>query len=335
MSLSFANVYGRLTRLMPLAALLLAACGGGGNSTSSAPPASLERELSPMAIDPRVNTATEPHVVINPVPDVAAADRLFVFLPGTGGTPSMYRYVLRVGAARGYHAIGLSYPNAVAVGALCANSGDPECFWDVRREVITGSNHSDRIDVNEANSIDTRLAMALGYLARTYPEEGWGRFLDGGAPVWSRIVVAGHSQGGGHAGVIAKLRTVQRAVYFAAPADWDTAADAPASWMASAGQTPADRQYGFAHLRDPLVRNDQAVRNWSALGMASFGAATSVDGASSPFGGSHMLTTDAPPAPGLSASPFHGAPVLDTVTPLTDDRKTPLYTPVWVYLAFP
>lgn len=337
MSPMFANLHRRrLAWLAPLLALLIAACGGGGSSSeSSGPPASSERELSPVAIDPRVDTATEPHVAINPAPTAVAADRLFVFLPGTEGTPSLYRYVLRVGAARGYHAIGLSYPNALAVGVLCSNSGDAECFWDVRREVITGSNLSARIDVNEANSIDTRLAMALGYLARTFPEEGWGRFVEGGVPVWSRIVVAGHSQGGGHAGVIAKLRPVQRAVYFAAPADWDTATDAPASWMARAGQTAAERQYGFGHLRDPLVPNDQVLRAWTALGMAGFGAATRVDGVSSPYGGSRMLTTDAPPALGISASPFHGAPVLDTVTPLADDRTTPLYAPVWIYLAFP
>jgi hypothetical protein len=48
-----------------------------------------------------------------------------------------------------------------------------------------------------------------------------------------------------------------------------------------------------------------------------------------------MLTTDAPPEIGLSASPFHGAPVLDSVTPLTAGGSAPLYAPVWIYLAFP
>ncbi len=319
---------------LSVAVQLLVACGGGGSSQSVDPPASTERELSPVAIDARVETATEPHVVINPPASVAAAGRLLVFLPGTEGVPALYRQVLRTGAARGYHAIGLNYPNGLAVGVLCAGATDPDCFWDIRREVITGRDLSARVSVAEPEAIDTRLGKALEYLAQRYPDEGWSQFLDSGVPVWSRIVVAGHSQGGGHAAVIAKLRPVARAVYFAAPADWDGLTDAPAAWMSTAGQTPAGRQFGFGHLRDPLVPHDQVLRNWTALGLASFGAATSVDGTAAPYGGSHMLHTNATPEPGLAASPFHGAPVLDSVTPLAPDR-TPLYAPVWTYLAFP
>lgn len=326
--------YRTLNAIAAASLALLAACGGGGSSESSGPPPSVERELSPVTVDPRVDTATEPHVAINPGPTVTATQTLFVFLAGTDGTPSLYRLVLRAGAARGYHTLGLNYPNPVPVGALCASSTDPDCFWDVRREIITGVNLSGRIDVNVPNAIETRLAGALAYLAQNFPDEGWGRYLDGSAINWSRVVIAGHSQGGGHAGVIAKLHPVRRAVYFAAPADWDSTINAPATWMARSGQTPADRQYGFGHLRDTLVPHNEVVQAWTSLGLAGFGAVTSVDGAAAPFGGSHMLSTDAEPAPGLAASPFHGAPVLDSVTPLASDR-TPLYSPVWTYLAFP
>lgn len=311
----------------------LIGCGGGGSSASAVAP-SVERSVSPTEIDPRVTTATEDHIVINPDPTMAPAGRLFVFLPGTDGTPTMYRKILRVGAARGYHAIGLNYPNPVPVGLLCRNSLDAGCYWDVRREIIAGNDLTDRVDIDLPNAIDTRLTMALSYLSTQFPTEGWGQFLDGGTPVWSRIVMAGHSQGGGHAAIIAKLRRLARAVYFAAPADWQAVSDAPAEWLSRTPQTPAGSQYGFTHLEDPLVPYDELRRVWSALGLDAFGAPTSVDGQAAPYGNRHMLTTLAEPGRGLAASPQHGAPVLDAVTPDGSDGQ-PLFGPVWAHLCFP
>lgn len=338
----------RSTALAFLTVALLAGCGGGGGGeTAVAPPpppppppaagrpASVERTVSPVAADAAVDTATEPHVAINPSPALAPSGRLFVMLPGTEGLPSMYRQVLRTGATRGYHTLGLNYPNPTAVGLLCINSADSACYWNVRREIVTGANLSPLVSVNGPNAIATRLARALAYLAQTQPDEGWGQFLQGGAVDWSKVTVAGHSQGGGHAAVIAKLFAVQRAVYFASPADWSNATSAPAAWIAGEpGQTPASRQYGFTHLDDPLVPYDQLSVIWQALGLAAAGGTASVDGAAAPYGNARLLTTRATPAPGLAASPLHGAPVLDAVTPLAGDG-TPLFAPVWATLAFP
>jgi len=315
-------------------AAALSGCGGGGGSGTGAAPPSTERQLSPATVDPRVSTATEDHVAINPDPFLTPAGRLFVFLPGTDGTPAMYRRILQAGAARGYHTIGLNYPNPTPVGLLCRVSLDNECYWDVRREIVTGNDESDRVDIRRPDAIDTRLAMALAYLDNAHPNEGWGQYVSAGSLAWSRIIVAGHSQGGGHAGIIAKLRSVYRAVYFAAPADWDGLADGPANWLTRSGQTPASRQYGFSHLRDPLVPHEDVVRIWAALGMNAFGGVLSVDGRAAPYDDRHMLSTDAEPGSGLAASPYHGGPVLDAVTPIASDG-TPLYTPVWNHLCFP
>lgn len=315
----------------------VAACGGGGSdATEPAPlarPASVERDLLPATIDPAITTSTEPHVAINPSATMVPVNKLFVFLPGTSAVPSLYRQVLRSGARRGFHTLGLNYPNATSVGSLCAASAD-SCFWDVRREVITGVDYSGLVSVGPADSIVTRLTKAIGYLQQHYPAEGWGQFLANGQVDWSKVIVAGHSQGGGHAGVMAKLYAMNRAVYFASPADWGTFSNAPASWMSLPNLTPASRQFGIVHVQDPLVPYSKLSVIWPTLGMAAFGPAVSVDSTAAPFGGSHMLTTNLTPneAP-LSASPFHGATVLDAVTPL-DASGVPVLDPVWGYLAF-
>ena len=320
-----------LLRVLPCALLL--ACG---NDVSAPPdptssPPSVVRLILPSVTDAGIDVANDVHVAVNPSPTITARGKLFVFLPGTGGVPSNQQRILGTAAARGYHAVGLTYPNATAVGALCADDVDPDCFWDVRREVITGLNTSVRVQVSPANAIVNRLEKLLAYLHAQHPVEGWGQFLVAGTIDWSRVTLAGHSQGGGHVGVLAKLVALDRAVYFSSPADWRQVADAPATWLSRPNVTAASRQYAFIHEQDQLVSASQARANWVALGLDPFGPVTNVDGASAPFGGSHRLTTQAAP---LLAGSYHGATVVDAATPRTPSGGS-LFEPVWVYLAFP
>lgn len=312
----------------------LVACGGSGGAASTIPPtrpASVVRQILPASTDPAIDQANDPHVAVNPSPSVAPKSKLFVFLPGTGAVPTMQQRILGTAAVRGYHAIGLSYPNATAVGTLCADDTDPDCFWDVRREVISGVNLSARVVVTPANAIVHRLERLLATLQAQFPAEGWGAFLIGGSVDWSRVTLAGHSQGGGHVGVLAKLVALDRAVYFSSPADWRQVANTPATWLGRPNVTSATRQLAFIHEQDQLVPEAQARANWVALGLDALGPVTSVDGSVAPYGDSHRLTTRAVPA---LTSAYHGATVVDVATPRTATGGS-LFEPVWIYLAFP
>jgi hypothetical protein len=312
----------RAACVVAAALLTLAACGGGGSD------AAIERDVSPVAADPSVSTATEAHVAITPAG--SATGRLFVFLPGTLGLPTMYRLILRSGAARGFHALGINYPNNRAVGEICLG-GSASCFTDVRREVITGTDSSSLVDVGPPDAIVTRIERALAYLHATYPDEGWGQYVSGGTVDWSKLVVAGHSQGGGHAGLMAKLFTMHRAVYFSSPADF---AGAPAAWMSLPNATPASRQYGFGNVRDPAVTYDKLQANWSALGITSLGAPASVDtNTNGPFTSNLLTTSMDGRGGGVVLSPEHGSTVIDAATPLASDG-TPLFDAVWNHLCF-
>jgi hypothetical protein len=343
-----------LTGVAAMALAALTACGGDDAATPgpsptptpapsptpspapSAPP-SVEREISPGLTSAAVDRNLSPHVAINPSPALAARQRLFVMLPGTAAVPRTYRLILREGAARGYHVLGLTYPNDDAVESLCNASSDPDCAGKVRREVITGANASPLVDVNEANAIVARLIALLAYLDRTFPQEEWGRYLVAGQPDWGRITVAGHSQGAGHAGFLAKLHALDRVVMFSGPADSGSADGEAVSWARLANVTPPERQYGFTHRADPLASQAQVTANWAVQGLGLSGAPVLVDGNAPPFGNSRQLLTAASPNPnptGPSAAPAHGAPVVDAVTPLTA-TGSPLFAPVWAYLAFP
>ncbi|MED5619293.1 BPSS1187 family protein [Ideonella sp. BN130291] len=283
-------------------------------------------------MDAQVNMALEPHVAINPSPDVAAAHKLFVFLPGTSGTPEMYRLILRSGARRGFHTLGLNYPNPTAVGELCLGSSDPNCFFKVRSEIISGAPLSDLVSVNVPNSIVTRLTETVAYLNQHFSDEGWGQYLlSNGQIDWSKVVMSGHSQGGGHAGLMAKMFSMSRVVYFASPADWD--GSGPAAWVSLPNVTPAVRQYGFTHLDDDLVPIAKLSLIWPTLGLGAMTTAVNVDNTSpSQFGNSHIFVTNATPRLG-GISPTHGSTVLDMSTPLAGNG-TPVFDPVWAALCF-
>lgn len=333
---------------------LLASCGGGSAPAPAPPPtstpppspppapppsgtASVERDIDPLLTTAGITSNFSPHVAINPAPSVTARGRLFVMLPGTGAIPRFYRFILRAGTPRGYHAIGLTYPNDTAVGTLCAGSSVADCAGLVRNEIITGADTSPLVSVNPANSITGRLISLLTYLSTTFPNEGWGQYLTGGQPNWSLITVAGHSQGAGHAGFLAKLQSLDRAVMFSGTGDTGQAPGSAAVWLSRPNVTPASRQYGFTHTADNLIPLSLVTRNWGVIGLDAFGAPVSVDSVASPYGNARQLTTSAPPNPATPAtveSATHSSPVVDVATPLTAQGQL-AYLPVWTYLAFP
>ena len=276
--------------------------------------------------------------MFNPSPLVTAKSKLFVMLPGTGGIPRNSRELLRTGPPRGYHVIGLTYPNAIAIGDVCQGTTDANCTGNARRETITGEDVSALTQVNTNNSIVGRLTRLLAYLATTYPNEGWVQFLRNGSVDWSLVTVGGHSQGSGHAAYMAKLYSLDRTVMFSGPSDIGVGGQ-PAAWLTLPNVTPALKQYGFTHVSDGLVPYALARNNWSILGLDAAGAPVLVDGTTTPFGNSHQLATNlapdpVPPGAGPLPSLTHLSPAIDTITP-HNAQGVPVYAVVWSYLAFP
>lgn len=285
--------------------------------------------IAPQTTDPQITTNLSNHFVsINP--GVAAKNQLFVFLPGTGGVAVNQLEINRTAADLGFHSINLNYPNDEAVNTLCAPGRDLDCYARVRLETKDGTDRTTLVNVNRPNSIENRLIKLLVHLHNQAPNANWGQFLiDDSAINWSKIVIAGHSQGGGHAAIIGRYHSVIRVVMFAAM-DFNGAANAPANWIALPNTTPnasaPEKFWGFSHLRDDSVNfNLLSNRIWPAFGMPPFGLITNVDSQSPPFGNTHSLTTDLP------CENAHGCIVVDTrLTRLPDG--TPVYKPVWEYL---
>ncbi len=288
-------------------------------------PTQVEREVLPAKVNPALPANDVANFEINRDPAGAPRWRLFVMLPGTSAAPRNYRTIVRTGAARGYHGIGLTYVNGTAVAELCSiSTTDLDCAGSARREIITDENVSTLVSVSAVSAVAGRLAALLAYLNRTYPNEGWGQFLNGTAVNWSLVTVAGHSQGAGHASYLTKLYSHDRAVMFSGPADVPATGQAAARWFSLPNVTAPTRQFGFTHIDDELMPYTLVRNNWAATRMGN-AAPFLVDGSAALYDGGNLLYTVADP--GLTGGSRHSSPVADGVTPI-NAQGTPLYAPV-------
>jgi hypothetical protein len=303
--------------------LSLSTCTGSADPVGPATDGLVTHEVLPSETDASITTFNAEHLAWVDLDARSATPGLVVFLPGTGGAPRNTRLFPIEAARLGYHAIGLMYPDDLAVLQACSAAAEPECMEDMRAEIVSGVDRSLHVQVDRRNSIEGRLLALVRLLAQRHPAEGWESFIDADTLRWPRIVVSGLSQGGGHAAYIARERTVARVVMFGAPADGF--GGQPAPWM-SLGATPDDRYFGLAHERDPFT---SIVPNWEALGLRRFGAPVLVDRSQPPFGGTHMLITELTPRGSPNAA--HPSVVADGATPLDDDGD-PLLAPTWRYM---
>jgi len=290
--------------------------------------------ILPKDTDSEITTNLEPHyVALNK--SVPARNQLFLFFPGTGGKPSLYQQITNTAADLGFHAIALNYPNDRAVNGptLCGGTNtDLDCYAKVRLEIKDGTDRTPLVTITRANSIENRLIKLLVYLHARFPNDGWKQYLEDDLSIrWSSIVVSGHSQGGGHAGIIGRYHRVARVVMFAAM-DYNARVGRPANWIAlpssTPNATPPERFYGFSHQRDEGVNfTILSTQIWPAYGMDAFGPVVNVDDTAPPYHNSHMLTSNLE-APTQN---YHGCIVVDRNLVLLPDG-TPVYKPVWEYL---
>ncbi len=267
--------------------------------------------VSPSTTDPNISQYNNVHTICVPGLSPSGHD-LFVFLPGTDGAPIVYTNIVQEAARQGFYAVGLMYVNGDAVNNLCALQTDSTCHENVRLEVFDGTNRTALVDVSRTDSIDNRLIKLLTYLDAQYPSFDWAQFLDGSGGVrWSNVTIAGHSQGGGHAAMIGKVRPVKRVMMFASM-DWYFTGNRPADWVSSPGMTKPERYFGFGHYDDELVSSNRLVAFWEELGLFDFGPQVLVDTEHAPYRGSHTFMTD------VSTTNAHGSMVVDYHLPTSD-----------------
>ncbi len=218
--------------------------------------------VEPNRTDPAITTVHGPDIALYD-PQAIPRHQLFLFIVGTGAKAAGSRLIDTAFARWGYHAVSIDYEDNV-VAVACAHSTDPTAFGRYRDAIVTGAQVCGKIKVTSANSILNRFEKLLVYLVKHDPDGGWSRFLKGGQPDWRRIIVAGHSQGAGHAAYIGKLFRVDRVLMFSGPQDYMDDLHKPAPWLYGKSATPPSRFFAFLARKDPFNVRHQ-IANCKAL----------------------------------------------------------------------
>jgi hypothetical protein len=215
-------------------------------------PGHVVRCITPSDTDPAIKSYNRlDYVLLGETAKPSA--NILLYLTGTAGVPPGPTPFLHVAADAGYRVISLDYNDEPSVAVFCP-SKPPACSGNFRRMRIYGDGISVNPSINNtsAESIVNRLVKLLAYLAKQNPQEGWGTYLDGGAPNWSRMALAGQSQGAGMSAYIAKGHAVGRVILFSSP--WDFVSNGGtrtlAPWIATPSKTPPDRWFGGYHARE-------------------------------------------------------------------------------------
>lgn len=284
------------------------------------------KKIRPSDTDPLITTFNTDSNYVYLNMSIAAKNILVVHLPGSFGEPKRATLFGTLAADLGFHSIGLMYPNIPTVGSYCTNSSDPDCFENVRREIVEGVDHSSSLIINSNESILSRTKKLLIYLNTNYPSENWGQYLDVNNDLdFSKIIFSGHSQGGGHAAIIAKFYPIKRALCFSSPKDWRNIPDAPPLWLSTGSwQTPSSSIYCFNHVLDEHTNHQLEI--WDSLGLNSFGIPVNVDSFSTPYNYTRQLTTSY----NVPSGDDHACTIQDNKTPKISN--VPVFIPVWTYM---
>jgi len=268
------------------------------------------------------------HLVFNN-PQCPENGKLLVHLVGTIDNPASTTFYPSLAANNGYKVINLKYRNNISASNTCKSNSDPDCYRDFHQEIIYGQPVSPDVFVNESNSILNRLIKLVIYLDNLYPSEGWGEFLiDQENVAWHKLVLSGHSQGGGHAAFMAKDNQVDRVIMFASPNEYSDFFNAPTEWLSESGATPDSCFYAFLNLKDEIVDFGEQYSCVESMNITTWGDSLIVDNEICPFDNSRIPYID---YEGFGIlGPNHNAVVIDNFLPL--DGEVPKYLETWRYL---
>ncbi len=259
-------------------------------------------DVAPFLTDSNYSDRDKDHYILRN--NTQRKNTLVVFIGGTYSTPKNYNLFCNYAASIGFDVISISYPNQTPAASL-ANDPDSLIFDKYREEICFGNNVSSKVEVDSLNAITTRLQNILKYLHTKSPDEGWDQYLTTSQAInWQNIVVAGHSQGAGHACFIANKLLVRGVVMFSGPNDFSDYHNQPAKWLSKPGLTPMDKHYSLLHAQDQIVPFEHQTQVLRSLGLLEVNEKpTAIDFLSPPYNDAHALSIS------IKALSNHNAPV--------------------------
>jgi hypothetical protein len=204
--------------------------------------------------------------------------RTLLHFVGTGDTPAATNGILKRACALGFAGLAPMYENERDARSSCRS--DSACYLAMRQTIVYGQPFAGApFAIDDANGILRRTEQLLAYLAgaEAVAFAPWSairaRLL---ARTLESFALSGHSQGSGHALLLARDFQLERLVMLGGVTDRlasGTAANAAPTWIASfaasAPKTPAARFFGYVHEDDAVAVYAQVASNYDALGLGA------------------------------------------------------------------
>jgi pimeloyl-ACP methyl ester carboxylesterase len=210
-------------------------------------------------------------------PDANPKNTLVLYLPGTGETTDTATEFMQEAVRQGYHVVGLDYIDGHLISDLCTCNAS--CFGDAYSQLVTGSEHNfyglyfgangTNPGSTFVNGVEFRLHAFLSHMDSVDPSGGWSQYLDStGDPIWSKIIVSGHSQGGHLAAWIVKNLGAKKGLAFSSPSytlNRDSSTEASTDYTfakrtCSASETLPDALVGTPESKMRIFLNEQDER---------------------------------------------------------------------------
>jgi hypothetical protein len=286
-----------------------------------------EYRILPQQTDILIKSSTEPHFAYRDT-RIPPKNKLLVFIGGTRSYPSYFQSFCRTASSLGYHVININYPNTVSV-RVCSDKTDLTCFEKFREEILFGSSQSSYVAVDVNNCITNRIKKLLVYLHKKYPLQGWNQYYTTTALNYYKFVVAGHSQGGGHAAYLAFKYPLDRLIVLSSPNDYSEVYSRTAAWCRGTFRTSYTRFYGLMHKRDEIVPPSQQYAVWKDMRMLISADTASAD--KSTYKYYKALYTNYDPNPTATYGKLkHNVPAMDVTIPAGTNGAQ--LKKVWIHL---
>lgn len=256
----------------------LVACHAAAPEAPSNSARTIEGVLVPSDLDPDVTAVTTAtggdarHYYCTPTTTAAWNGQLVIYLVGAREDPGLAHAFAERACTRGFAAIAPAYKNERAIRDLCGD--DAGCYGLVREEIISGDDAAPQIRLDPGNGLLHRIDTIADALATKVPAV-WSSLR---AAIhrrdFSRTIIAGFSQGSGHALLLARDHAFARVVVMSGVLDRvrsGSAGHGPVTWLArwtaSDPKTPGARMFAINHAADPFTQPDELAANYAALGI--------------------------------------------------------------------
>lgn len=216
-------------------------------------------KVKPSEADPSVKNWDSAHIVM--YDKGIKNNKILLWLTGTkGSTDHVPQSFLKTALDQGYRIIALSFMSTPGVSQVCKGSylsKNVDCAAEFRRKRIYGDNTFLPIPDQYQDAIIPRMTKLLQYLSKNDKDGTWSQYLNENTdkPVWSKIAIAGQSQGGGMAEFIAQHESVARIISFSGGWDYsDSRTKKIAGWYSQKLLTSPENVFATYHVKEVAAK---------------------------------------------------------------------------------